>query len=505
MAIVAPENTRAGARHPGRARRRPPGSAARAAHAVPDGREAVGRLLLPDRRGGPGRGSAAPCLRGLPLRRGPDRLARAAREDGADRGALRPRRSRCGSSAPRPTSRSASRAARARSTRSAPTCRAARSSTHLSRTRPKGSSAIRSTRPATSATRSRGVRLRFEGGRIVDASATSDEEFLLGALDTDEGARRLGEFGIGCNPGIQRHMRNTLFDEKMEGTIHLAIGTGLPADRRHEHERDPLGHGQGAPERRPDRARRQGRPGKRRMGAFVDPRVEQYARLLVDRSLGVQPGWQVMVVRHAVSRGPLVEELVRQIGRQGRLAARPAFVRRPGAGAVRQPLGDRGAGGACSGTMAPIEARTREELDAWILIFGSENTRGGTILAPPTGAQKLRQAYVAFDAAAARHRDALGRLPLPDRGARAGGRHDARRLRRLRLRRLPPRLGRASASACSRYADRFDAADDGAHRRPRHRSDAVDRRARAASSTTPTTTCRAASSSTRRSRTRRRA
>jgi aminopeptidase len=73
-----------------------------------------------------------------------------------------------------------------------------------------------------------GVRLQFEGGTIVDASATGDEEFLLGTLDTDEGARRLGEFGIGCNPGIQRHMRNTLFDEKMEGTIHLAVGTGFP-------------------------------------------------------------------------------------------------------------------------------------------------------------------------------------------------------------------------------------------------------------------------------------
>jgi aminopeptidase len=73
-----------------------------------------------------------------------------------------------------------------------------------------------------------GVRLVFEGGRIVEASATSDEEFLLGTLDTDEGARRLGEFGIGCNPGIQRHMKNTLFDEKMEGTIHLAVGTGFP-------------------------------------------------------------------------------------------------------------------------------------------------------------------------------------------------------------------------------------------------------------------------------------
>jgi aminopeptidase len=73
-----------------------------------------------------------------------------------------------------------------------------------------------------------GIRLRFEAGRVVEASAARDEAFLIGTLDTDEGARRLGEFGIGCNPGITRHMKNTLFDEKMEGTIHLAIGTGFP-------------------------------------------------------------------------------------------------------------------------------------------------------------------------------------------------------------------------------------------------------------------------------------
>jgi len=72
-----------------------------------------------------------------------------------------------------------------------------------------------------------GVRFRFEGGKIVEASAESEEEFLLGTLDADEGSRRLGEFGIGCNPGIQNHMRNTLFDEKIEGTIHLAIGQGF--------------------------------------------------------------------------------------------------------------------------------------------------------------------------------------------------------------------------------------------------------------------------------------
>jgi aminopeptidase len=73
-----------------------------------------------------------------------------------------------------------------------------------------------------------GVRMRYEGGRVVEASATSNEDVLLATLDRDEGARILGEYGIGCNPGIQRYMKNTLFDEKMYGTIHLAIGAGLP-------------------------------------------------------------------------------------------------------------------------------------------------------------------------------------------------------------------------------------------------------------------------------------
>lgn len=72
-----------------------------------------------------------------------------------------------------------------------------------------------------------GAKLRFEGGRVVEASAEADEEFLLAKLDADEGARVLGEFGVGCNPGIQEHMRNTLFDEKIEGTVHFAIGHGF--------------------------------------------------------------------------------------------------------------------------------------------------------------------------------------------------------------------------------------------------------------------------------------
>jgi aminopeptidase len=69
-----------------------------------------------------------------------------------------------------------------------------------------------------------GARLAFEAGRVVDASAVSGESFLLEMLDLDEGARRLGELGIGCNPGIQRFTRNLGFDEKIDGTIHLALG-----------------------------------------------------------------------------------------------------------------------------------------------------------------------------------------------------------------------------------------------------------------------------------------
>ncbi len=73
----------------------------------------------------------------------------------------------------------------------------------------------------------RGIRLRFAGGRVVDASADSEEDFLLQTLDTDEGARRIGELGIGCNPGITRYMGNVYFDEKIGGTVHLALGFGF--------------------------------------------------------------------------------------------------------------------------------------------------------------------------------------------------------------------------------------------------------------------------------------
>src|SRR5581483_9352648 len=69
-----------------------------------------------------------------------------------------------------------------------------------------------------------GIRLRFERGVVVEASADENGEFLNQILDMDDGARRLGEFGVGLNFGIRRWTYEVLFDEKIGGTVHLALG-----------------------------------------------------------------------------------------------------------------------------------------------------------------------------------------------------------------------------------------------------------------------------------------
>jgi aminopeptidase len=72
------------------------------------------------------------------------------------------------------------------------------------------------------------IQLWFEDGKIVKESASKGQELLSTLLDTDDGSRYLGELGIGTNRGIQRFTKNMLFDEKMGGTIHLAVGSGFP-------------------------------------------------------------------------------------------------------------------------------------------------------------------------------------------------------------------------------------------------------------------------------------
>ncbi len=69
-----------------------------------------------------------------------------------------------------------------------------------------------------------GIRLEFSEGKVVKCNANKNEAFLKKMLDTDKGARFLGELGIGTNYGIQNFIKNILFDEKIGGSIHLAVG-----------------------------------------------------------------------------------------------------------------------------------------------------------------------------------------------------------------------------------------------------------------------------------------
>jgi aminopeptidase len=84
--------------------------------------------------------------------------------------------------------------------------------------------------------RVRDVWLAVEGGEVVDFSAAVNEDVLGDVLDTDPGARRLGELGVGMNRGIDRFTDNVLFDEKMGETVHLAVGRAYAANFPPGHE-----------------------------------------------------------------------------------------------------------------------------------------------------------------------------------------------------------------------------------------------------------------------------
>jgi aminopeptidase len=88
---------------------------------------------------------------------------------------------------------------------------------------------IRYSFPATFGGRSiEDVRLRFENGVVVEARAAQGQDYLDAMLNLDEGARRLGEFAFGNNRNVDRCIKSTLFDEKMGGTVHLALGASIP-------------------------------------------------------------------------------------------------------------------------------------------------------------------------------------------------------------------------------------------------------------------------------------
>jgi aminopeptidase len=73
-----------------------------------------------------------------------------------------------------------------------------------------------------------GIKLWFKKGKVVEAKASKGEKFLNSMLDMDNGSRRIGELAFGTNYGIKKYTKNTLFDEKIGGTIHIAVGSGYP-------------------------------------------------------------------------------------------------------------------------------------------------------------------------------------------------------------------------------------------------------------------------------------
>jgi aminopeptidase len=86
---------------------------------------------------------------------------------------------------------------------------------------------VRFTHPAVLSGREvEGVELQFEKGKVIKASANTNQDFLMSMLDMDQGSRYLGEFAIGTNNKINRFIKKILYDEKIGGTIHMALGQG---------------------------------------------------------------------------------------------------------------------------------------------------------------------------------------------------------------------------------------------------------------------------------------
>jgi aminopeptidase len=73
-----------------------------------------------------------------------------------------------------------------------------------------------------------GIRLRWKDGELAEATSSTNQDFLRSVLDADAGSSVLGEFGIGVNPKVDRFSYDILYDEKMTGTVHAALGRAYP-------------------------------------------------------------------------------------------------------------------------------------------------------------------------------------------------------------------------------------------------------------------------------------
>ena len=165
------------------------------------------------------------------------------------------------------------------------------------------------------------IRLRFEGGEVVAAEASRGREYLDAMLEIDDGARRLGEVAFGLNYEIDRFTQNTLFDEKIGGTMHVALGAAFQDLGGAERVRPALG-----PRLRPARGRRGLRRRRARLAGRPLPRDRRpracltasarFAEVLVGYSGGVQPG-DLTVIQGSMNVEPLLERLYEAVLRAG--------------------------------------------------------------------------------------------------------------------------------------------------------------------------------------------
>ena len=337
------------------------------------------------------------------------------------------------SSAPTPTFASASRAAAGSPPTAATTCRTARSSRARSRPRPRARSATRS-RPSTTGARSRTSACGSRAAASSHAEAARGDDYLQSLLDMDAGARVLGEVAFGLNYEIDRFTRNILFDEKIGGTMHLALGSGFPqaggqntsglhwdmiCDLREDGEVYADGELIWKDGRFLDRARAEVVESGRAW--LIPPRAPgARPRRLLDPGAPGRP----RLHRHAPAAAPLVRE-------SGPTASSPPAAIRIRARRRRR----RGAAPARGQRRAarlgePAAEAEVERADVRIAIEADVNTRGQHRRRPGApGASRSGPASPSGDPLRARERRraALGRHALPDPSGRAGRRHVARR------------------------------------------------------------------------------
>ena len=312
----------------------------------------------------------------------------------AQRARRRARRARldpraAGSSARTPTSGSASPAGRGSRPRAASTCRTARSLRARSKPRPRARSASRSRRPSRAA-RSRTCACGSKPAASSSASAARGDEYLRSLLDMDEGARVAGEIAFGLNYEIDRFTHNILFDEKIGGTIHLALGAAftqaggkntsglhwdLICDLR-ERRRGLRG-------RRARLARRRVPRGARAGERLVTAASIGSPSVLVDYSTEVQPG-QLVLVESPPAAAPLVRAIYAR-------CSRPAGSRRRGSRWTARPSScSSEASDAQLDWVSPARAEDYERADVRIVLEASANTRALTNVEPASLARVSR-------------------------------------------------------------------------------------------------------------------